>query len=148
MNYSEGIHFIYPEDYYTKINNSIKTSEKTSKNNYDEENEDFMLDYIGREIQYRSTNFISVIELENHDLILLFYEKTTTEIIRNTNEPFPTSTKDKLHIYRLKNEDKKYYLYQEINIDKEKKSIKKLSGNRFLSVSDEEVEIYSLNNNN
>ena len=29
-----------------------------------------------------------------------------------------------------------------------KNSIKKLSGNRFLSISDKEVEIYSLNNNN
>ena len=31
---------------------------------------------------------------------------------------------------------------------KKKKSIKKLSENRFLSISDKEVEIYSLNNNN
>ena len=32
LNYSEGIHFIYPEDYYSiEINNSIKTSKKTSK---------------------------------------------------------------------------------------------------------------------
>ena len=31
LNYSEGIHFIYPEDYSIKINNSIKTSKKTSK---------------------------------------------------------------------------------------------------------------------
>ena len=114
MNYSEGIHFIYPEDYYTKINNSIKTSEKTSKKNYNEKNEDIEFElegfayYKGQETKHHSNNFISVIELENHDLILLFYEKTTTEIIRNTNEPFPTSTKDKLHIYRLKNEDNIY----------------------------------------
>ena len=76
-----------------------------------------MLDYKGLEIEHHSNNFISVIELENHDLILLFNECTTTEIIRNINDSFPISINYKLHIYRLKNEDKKYYLYQEIKIN-------------------------------
>ena len=77
-----------------------------------------MLDYKGLEIEHHSNNFISVIELENHDLILLFNKCTTTEIIRNNiNGSIPISNNYKLHIYRLKNEDKKYYLYQEIKIN-------------------------------
>jgi len=157
FDYSEGIHFKYPEDYSIKtinnsINNSKKTSKKTSKINYDEEDEDkmhivFMVNRKYEEIEHHSKNFISVIELENYDLILLFEEKTVIEIIRNSDEPFPTYCNYKLYIYRLKNEDNKYYFYQEIKIN-EKKTIKKLSGNRFLSISYKEVEIYSLNNNN
>ena len=157
LNYPEGIHFIYPEDYSIKkinnsINNNLKTSEKTSKINYDEKVEDkrfkFPFFYKGEEIEHHTKNFISVIELENYDLILLFNEITIIEIIRNINKPFPASINYKLHIYRLENEDNKYYFYQEIKTNEKKKSIKKLSGNIFLSVSDKEVEIYSLNNNN
>ena len=92
-------------------------------------------DYKGKEIKHHSKN-ISVIELENYDLILLFEEKTVIEILRNISAPFPTYYHNKLYIYRLKNEDNKYYFYQEIKINEEKKYIKKLSWNRFLSISD------------
>jgi len=142
LDYFEGINFIYQEDYsIKKINNSIKTSKKTSEINI------CQICYKGQEIEHHTKKFISVIELENYDLILLFKEKTVIEIIINDCEPFPTYINYKLHIYRLKNEDNKYYFYQEIKIN-EKKTIKKLSGNRFLSISYKEVEIYSLNNNN
>ena len=52
-----------PEDYSIEINNSIKTSKISFKI------------YKGREIEHHSNNFISVIELENHDLILLLMKQ-------------------------------------------------------------------------
>ena len=101
-------------------------------------------------------NIISVIELDNNDLILFIKTNKDKNYWRFENE---------IHIYRLK--DKNYCLDQKIKEDRngykiqESHSgcevfskefnlldIKKLSGNRFISISNYGFRIYSLNNNN
>ena len=86
---------------------------------------------------------ISVIELDNHDLIILFENREKD--IYNTNqvtfEPFHI-TKYML-IYRLENNN--YSLIQKENLYII--FLEKLSGNRFLSIFLEKVDIYSLNKN-
>ena len=88
---------------------------------------------------------ISVIELDNHDLIILFENREKD--IYNTNvekyEPFDIT--EYMLIYRLENNN--YSLIQKDVVDLSIKFLKKLSGNRFLSIFLEKVDIYSLNKN-
>ena len=109
------------------------------------------------EIEIEKTyNIRSVIELDNNDLIFF-------STISNPNDRW--SYDSELLIYRLKN--KKYYLLQKIIENRKgykmQKSysgcssrpkkfsllkIKKLSCNRFMSISNYGIRLYSLNNNN
>ena len=88
---------------------------------------------------------ISVIELDNHDLIILFENREKK--IYNTNdyreEPFDTT--EYMLIFRLENNN--YSLIQKDYVDLSIKFLEKLSGNRFLSIFLQKVDIYSLNKN-
>jgi hypothetical protein len=89
---------------------------------------------------------ISVIELDNHDLIILFENKKKD--IYNTNQEIdePFYTNEYMLIYRLENNN--YSLIQKDDVELSIKFLEKLSGNRFLSIFLKKVDIYSLNKNN
>ena len=85
-------------------------------------------------------------ELDNHDLILFCYKERIIELVTNIYYPPCISREYKLCIYRFGK--KKYSLFQQEKYDNEIKSIDKLSGNRFLSITKYKVEVYSLNQDN
>jgi hypothetical protein len=89
---------------------------------------------------------ISVIELDNHDLIILF--ENNKKDIYNTNQEIdePFYTNEYMLIYRLENNN--YSLIQKDDVELSIKFLEKLSGNRFLSIFLKKVDIYSLNKNN
>ena len=100
---------------------------------------------IGVEEINTSRYYISIIGLDNQDLILLYREIKHHNFNTNTTKNDYSKERIKISIYRL--EHKKYLLFQEFgadNID----FIKKLSENRFISISKSKVEIYSLNKGN
>lgn len=107
----------------------------------------------------KETNFRSVIQLDNNDLIFLMEKKVPSL-------KFNYEILNQIMIYRLK--DNNYYLIQEINdeskdfelqktfvghgnfIDKQyiPNKLKDLSNNRFFSLSNYGIKFFSLNNNN
>ena len=109
------------------------------------------------EIEIENIYYIqSVIELDNNDLIFICISE---------NDKVKWKDNYELYIYRLK--DQKYSLVQKIKEDRkgyriqysyshchrspkeyEIKSIKKLSGNRFMIISNYGIKLYCLNNNN
>ena len=115
------------------------------------------------EIQFDNIdNIKSVIELDNHDLIFISTKRNKE---KKNIYSFGYENDYELFIYRLKN--KKYYLFQRIKEDRNGYEIQnsysgcfsypksfslikmqKLSGNRFLSISNYGFRLYSLNDNN
>ncbi len=100
---------------------------------------------IGVEEINTSRYYISIIGLDNQDLILLYREIKHHNFNTNTTKNDYSKERIKISIYRL--EHKKYLLFQEFNADNID-IIKKLSENRFISISKSKVEIYSLNKGN
>ena len=92
-------------------------------------------------------DILSVIGLDNHDLILQWVKKKESWENKNMVEEHDDniSKEYKLFIYRL--EDKHYFLFQKFDLE-EYIYIEKLSGNRFFSISNSIVKLYSLSEYN